>query len=520
MRETILQLKEQATALWSGLNKKQKIMIGAAVIALLLSIILLTLWANKPKYAPLFTKLSAQDAGVIVNKLEEKKIPYQLQDNGTTVLVPSEYVYKTRLQLASDGLPQNGVVGFEIFDQTKFGSTEFEQKVNYVRAINGELARTIMNLDGVDTARVQIVIPETKLYVDQQKEATASVLVKLKPGVKLETAQVKGIIHMVSSSVEGLKPENVTIVDTNGDILSAGIEDDQNNQNKLTSTQLDVQKNYENDMEKSIQSMLDKILGPGRAVTRVTAQLDFDQREVQSETYSPVVDGEGIIRSRQQTNESYQGTGGGAAQGIPGTTSNIPQYQAASQGGSSEYNRKELTENYEINKVAERRTVASGTVKRLSVSVVVDGNLSGMQKSSLQDAIATAAGLDTSRGDQVTVQSYAFDRSIVEQMKKQMEEEDKKERQRMLIWAGIGLLALLIAGYSLLKVIQQHRRRREELELDIPEIQDIVSIKDLEKVELSPEEKAKEELRKEIEKLAKNQPTDVATLLKAWLSEE
>jgi len=519
VKETILQFKEQGTALWGGLSKKQKIMIGAAVIALLISIFLLILWANKTDYAPLFTKLSAQDAGVIVKKLEEKKVPYQLQDNGTTILVPSEQVYKTRLDLASDGLPQNGVVGYEIFDQTKFGSTEFEQKINYVRATNGELSRTIMNLDGVETARVQIVMPEAKLYVDQQQAASASVLLKLKPTVKLADAQVKGIVHLVASSVEGLKPENVTVIDTNGDILSSGIEDDKNNKNKLTSTQLDVQKNFEKEVEKDIQSMLDKILGPGQAITRVTAQLNFDQKEVQSETYAPVVDGEGIIRSRQQSNESYQGSGG-TAQGVPGTTSNIPQYQSATQGGNSQYNKKEVTENYEINKTQERTSVATGSVKKLSVSVVVDGKLSAIQKTSLQQAVATAAGLDLARGDQVTVENYAFDRSLVEEMQKQMENEAKKEQQKMLIWAGIGLLALLIAGYSLQKLIQQHRRRREELELDIPQIQDIVSVKDLEKVELSPEEKEKQELRKELEKLAKSKPNDVASLLKAWLSEE
>jgi len=507
-------------ALWGGLSKKQKILIGVAVAALLVGLLFLIMWTNKPKYSPLFTKLSAQDAGAIVAKLDEMKVPYQLQDNGGTISVPSEAVYKTRLELANAGLPKNGTVGFEIFDQTKFGSTEFEQKVDYVRALNGELSRTIMDVGGVENARVQIVIPESKLYVDQQQEATASVLVKLKPGLELEEGQVKGIVHLVSSSVEGLKPENVTVVDTNGDILSAGIEDDKDNPNKLTSNQLDVEKNYEKGLQKDLQSMLDKILGPGKAVTRVTAELDFDHREVQSETYTPVVDGEGIIRSRQQSSESYQSTGGGTPQGIPGTTSNIPQYQAANQGGNSQYNKKELTENYEINKTAERRTVASGSIKKLSVSVVVDGNLSATQKNSLQQAVATAAGLDFTRGDQVAVQSYAFDRSMVEEMQKQMDNQSKKERQQMLIWAAIGLLALLIAGYSLQKVIQQHRRRREELELDIPEIQDIVSIKELEQVELSPEEQAKADLRKELEKMSKNKPDDVAALLKAWLSEE
>lgn len=506
-------------ALWEGLSKRQKIFIGLAVLALIISLILLISWAGKPQYSTLFSNLEAQDAGAIVGKLDEMKIPYQLQDNGATITVPSSMVYKTRLELANAGFPKNGVVGFELFDKNKFGSTEFEQKVSYIRAINGELSRTIIQVAGVESARVQIVVPESKLYVDEQQDATASVLLKLKPAARLETEQVKGIIHLVASSVEGLKPENVTVVDTNGDILSADIEDGQDNPNKLTGNQLEVQRNYEKSMEKSIQTMLEKILGPGKAVTRVTAELDFDHREIQSETYTPVIDDEGIIRSRQQSNESYEGSSGGAPQGVPGTTSNIPQYQAAEEG-KNQYNRKEVTENYEINKVAERRMVASGSVKRLSVAVVVDAELSAVQKNSLEQAIVAAAGLDENRGDQVAIQTFAFDRSLAGEMEKQMSEEAKKERQKMLIWAAVGLLALLIAGYSLQKVVQQHRRRREELELDLPQIQDVVSIKELEEIELSPEEQAKVQIREELEKLAKNKPADVAAILKAWLSEE
>lgn len=518
MKEAILQLKEQVLTLLEGLSKRQKIVIGIAALAVIISLVLLILWASKPQYAPLFSKLDAQDAGAIVEKLDEMKVPYQLQDNGSTIMVPSSVVYKTRLELANSGFPKNGVVGFELFDQTKFGSTEFEQKVSYTRALNGELSRTIMQVGGVESARVQIVVPEAKLYVDEQQQATASVLLKLKPATKLGNEQVKGIVHLVASSVEGLKPENVTVVDTNGEILSVDIEDEKN-PNKLTGNQLEIQKKFEKEMEKGIQTMLEKILGPGKAVTRVTAELDFDHREIQSETYTPVVDGEGIIRSRQQANESYEGSGGGP-QGIPGTTSNIPQYQAATQGGTNQYNRKEITENFEINKTAERRTVATGSVKKLSIAVVVDAQLSAVQKNSLQQAIATGVGLDLDRGDRVTVETFSFDRSIADAMQKQMDEEARKEKQKMLIWAAIGLLALLIAGYSLQKVVQQHRRRREELELDLPLIQDVVSIKDLEKVELSPEEQAKAQLREELEKLAKNKPSDVAALLKAWLSEE
>jgi len=505
-------------ALWGGISKRQRILIIAAAAAVMISLILLVLWASKPQYAPLFSRLDPQDAGAIVEKLDEMKIPYQLQDNGSTIVVPSSVVHKTRLELANSGFPKNGVVGFELFDQTKFGSTEFEQKISYIRALNGELSRTIIQVGGVESARVQIVVPESKLYVDEQQDATASVLLKLKPATKLEPEQVRGIVHLVASSVEGLKPENVTVVDTSGEILSTDIEDEKN-PNKLTGNQLEVQKNFEKETEKSIQTMLEKILGPGKAVTRVTAELDFDHREIQSETYTPVIDGEGIIRSRQQSNESYEGSGSGP-QGVPGTTSNIPQYQAATQGGNSQYNRKEVTENYEINKTAEHRTVASGSVKKLSVAVVVDAKLSAVQRNSLQQAIATAVGLDFDRGDKVTVETFSFDRSIADAMEKQMNEEEKREKQKMLIWAAIGLLALLIAGYSLQKVVQQHRRRREELELDLPQIQDVVSIKDLEKLELSPEEQAKAQLREELEKLAKNNPADVAALLKAWLSEE
>lgn len=535
MKEKFLHYKEQMLNLWKSLEKKHKIFIGVILGILLVTIIVLIVYANKPNYAALFTKLNTKDAGLIANKLDEMKVPYKLTDGGTGILVPKDQVYKARIDLAAQGLPKNGTVGFEIFDQTKFGTTEFEQKVNYIRALNGELARTITNIDGVEEARVQIVVPESKLYVDQQQQATASVLLDLAPGKKLKTKQIKGIVRLVSSSVEGLTEENVTVVSSTGEVLSAYLEEEKN-PDKLTTTQLELRQQYEKKIEKSIQTMLDKIMGPGRAVTRVTAELDFDKRQLKSETYSPVVENDGIVRSKQEIKENYQNQGGNAAQGIPGTTTNIPQYQAVitQQGGNSQYSKKDVTENYEVNKVLEQREVASGYIKKLSVSVVVDGQLTAAQRNSLQEAVAIAAGIDYPRGDQVTVQNLPFNRSVVDDMRKQMDEQVRKEKMTMFIYAVVALLAVAIAGFVLLRVIQQHRKKQEELELDVPELQELATVKELESdlqqikeaeeevnvEEMSEEEKARYELKQQIEELVKTNPEGVASIIKSWLSEE
>jgi flagellar M-ring protein FliF len=255
-------------------------LIGAVLAFAMVSMLWLSGDVNQQV---LYTQLTVEDAAAITSKLREMKVPYSIAGDGTTILVPSSTVYETRLRLASEGLPQGGGVGFELFDQRSFGMTEFVQKLNYRRALQGELARTIMQLAAVHTARVHIVLPEKSLFLDRQEKPTASVALKLIPGRRLSRDQVRGIAHLVASSVEGLDPDDVTIVDTSGQILSR--QDENTSFLSQTEAQLTYQQTLEQNLEHRVQTLLERAVGKGKVLVRVTAALDFQHIERTEERF-------------------------------------------------------------------------------------------------------------------------------------------------------------------------------------------------------------------------------------------
>lgn len=257
------------------LSPAKRMVVGGVVALSILFFVLLIVVANKTDYRPLFANLSSEDAGEIVKKLKEQKVPYQITNDGKAILVPSDKVYDLRLAMASDGLPQGGGVGFEIFDRKNFGVTEFVQKLNYQRALQGELSRTIAQLSGVEQARVHLVIPEKTIFKDNEKPATASVVLKMKANRMLSESEVQGISHLVASAIEGMDPDQVTVMDSRGKILSKSNSSDPGN--KMTSAMLETQRNYEKNLEDRLQSLLDKAVGTGKSVARVTAAFDFKQ---------------------------------------------------------------------------------------------------------------------------------------------------------------------------------------------------------------------------------------------------
>ena len=269
--------------LWAGfdsLSPSRKIMVMAVALAAAASIGLMVYLTNQVDYKVLFSNLSAEDAGSIVAKLNEKKIPYKISSSGNAVSVPAEKVSELRLELAAAGLPQGSGVGFEIFDDNKtLGATEFEQQLNYRRALQGELARTINGLDEIQSSRVHIALPKDSLFSDQQKKPTASVTLRLKSGKTIRPAQIEGIVHLVASSIEGMNPEDVMVVDSRGTILSSSQNDSK--LSKMTVQQADFQRNTEKELSGRIQSLLENVVGKGKAVVRVTAELDFRVTEKQ-----------------------------------------------------------------------------------------------------------------------------------------------------------------------------------------------------------------------------------------------
>ncbi|HIQ05512.1 MAG TPA: flagellar M-ring protein FliF [Anaerolineae bacterium] len=533
MNESAQGLWNRASAIWSGLDHRQRVLAGILGVAGLTLLLSLGFWAQTPDYAVAYTGLSEQDAGAIVAQLKKLNIPYQLSDNGSVIRVPAQRVAETRLALAQQGLPKGDSVGFELFDSGQLGNlgmTEFLQKLNYQRALEGELSRTINALEAVEGSRVHIVIPESSLFLDEEKKPTASVLLQLRPGERLNREQVQGISYLVASSVEGLQPDDVTIVDVQGHVLSAASTGAELPSSLQASTaQIEVKRRFERDAEAHLQAVLDQALGPGKALVRVSATFDWDRVEKNSETYVPPGSGGGVVRSSRQLEE--YGEPASAVGGIPGTTSNVggvPSYQSPVSGTNElRYVRRDQTYNYEISKVVENSVKAPGTIKRLSVAVLLDDSLPAEQAAAIESMVAAAIGADTSRGDTVVVERLAFDDSFYKSQQKALAEERRQELYMVIAKTIAAILGLVVVIFFVRGLLRDLSRRAvgpvspyvlslEEVEAKPP--------KELgtEADHLSLPEPVDEvgQHRRQIMHLAQKRPEVLAQVVQSWLEED
>lgn len=406
-------------AVLKNMPPKKILALGAVVALIIATVMLLFAWTQKADLQPLYTNLSEEDAGMIIQKLNELRIPYSAAAGG--VMVPADRVYELRLQLASQGLPQGGGVGFELFDRTSFTMTDFVQKLNYRRALQGELSRTIRGLSEVEQCRVHIAIPERSLFAQKEERPKASVLVKLRSGRRLSQGQVRGIVHLVSSSVEGLDPKDVSVVDSGGEMLTAPGDDVV----AAGGSQLEHQRVFEREMEARIVGMLEPVVGRGKVRVRVAAAMDFTKVEKTEEKFDP--DGQ-VVRSEQKNIEKTTNTSG-VGGGVPGVASNLPGRQQAgvsSQERSAYSEKKSNTVNYEITKIISRTVSPAGEIKRLSVVALVDGTYMAVDGSSekkytprseedlqkFEDMVKKAIGFDTERGDEVKVVNMPFESAV------------------------------------------------------------------------------------------------------------
>ncbi len=369
-------------------------------------------------YSLLFANLPGRDAALVIEWLKERKIPYRLEDGGKDIMIPADQVYEARLELAGAGLAEGGV-GFEIFDRQSFGLTDFAQKVNYRRALQGELMRTISSLGPVETARVHLALPEKRLFRDQQKAATASVIVKLHTGRHLKDSQLQGIVHLVAGSVEELDAENVTVVDASGKVLSKG--SDNQLSGPMTPGMLEYQQAVERRFEERAQSMLDRALGAGNSMVRVTAAINFDQRERIEQAVDP---NGAVVISEQSSNE--RGSSESAA-GVPGVASNLQQSPPVLTTSPSSQSQETI--NYEMSRITSKLVESVGSLQSLSVSVLVADKITpgaegAEPKPSPRDAgelqeiemmVRSALGLNDSRGDVLTVVSMPFETEFLDE---------------------------------------------------------------------------------------------------------
>ena len=412
MPEGLKKLLEPFLALSSG----KRLVVGGVALVSLLAFAALISVANKTDFRPLFANLTSEDAGEIVKKLKEQKVPYQISDDGKAVLVPSDKVYELRLSLASDGLPQGGGVGFEIFDRKNFGMTEFVQKLNYQRALQGELGRTISQIAGVESARVHLALPEKTLFKESEKQATASVVLKMRSNRELREGEVQGVVHLVASSIEGMDPDNVTILDSRGKVLSKNSSSDA--ASKISGSRQETQRNFEKGEEDKLQSLLDKVVGSGKSVARVSASFDFKQVEKYEERYDPET---AAVRSEQRSEEKGGTTS--SASGVPGVQSNLNKAApAATSGGGT---KSDETLNYEVSRSTARTIEPVGALSKVSVAILVDGSYmlppgakpdakpkyqprSPDELQKIEALVKSAVGFNAERGDQVTVANIPF----------------------------------------------------------------------------------------------------------------
>ncbi|GAP07873.1 MAG TPA: flagellar M-ring protein FliF [Anaerolinea thermolimosa] len=434
-------LQTQFLNYWKKTSKSQRIVTITLLLAAAILIPTLIQWANTPTYSVAFSGLSEADAGQIVQKLEENGIDYRLRDSGT-ILVRSDKVYDVRLRMAREGLPKSSTVGYELFSQNTLGMTEFTQRVNYQRALEGELERTIGSIESIESVRVHVVTPEKSLLVSDQAPTTASVTLKVKPGRNIEMAQVRAITHLVASSVEGLQPENVVVVDTEGNMLSSGGNDDLANAAAQSDSQRAAEAQAAAEVRRRVQSMLDKILGPNRSTVQAAVAMDWSHREVTSNTFDPTPV---AVRSSQKINESYN-TDSAVSGGVPGAASNlptpVPQLTGTPQPGVI-YSRSEETINYEISQVQSKEIITPGRISRVSVSVMVDNVTDAGQLATIKAAVAAAAGIDEARGDQVVVESMAFDHTYAEQQNAEYSKAAQTEWYFRIGSIALGVIVLI-----------------------------------------------------------------------------
>jgi flagellar M-ring protein FliF len=414
---------DQVKKLLSSLSAQQLTAIVICAIAVGGGVMWFSHWQRESGLRPLYTSLAPEDATAMVQKLKEGGVDYRVADNGTTLLVPEDRVPELRLEMAGLGLPQKGRIGFEIFDKTNFGVTDFAEHVNYRRAVEGELERSIMALSEVQQARVHVTLPKESVFLEQREAAKASILVGLRPGASLSSQNVAAIANLVSSAVEGLTPEAISIVDMRGNLLNRPRRDGLAEGAQITEAALEYRQAIEHDLAVKINNTLEPLLGPDKFRTGVSAEVDMSSGEQSEESYDPT---KSVMVTSQKTEDSSGVTH--IAAGQPGTASNLPQPPPKPSGNTTGSVRRSENITYQSSRTVKHLKLPQGAVKRLSIAVLVDHEVKwqgqGNQQKrivtppppeklkTIQAVVATLVGLNPQRGDQLTVETLPFDMTL------------------------------------------------------------------------------------------------------------
>jgi flagellar M-ring protein FliF len=441
MNTNINEIGNQLAGLWKQLGLNQRVSLVLSGLLVLAAVTGVTLWSSRSDYALLYGKLPEAEAAKVTAALDDAKVPYRISTGGGAILVPAAKVHLMRMQLAAKGIPRGDGVGFEIFDKPNFGISDFIQRANYLRAIQGELARTISQVDSVESARVLVVMPENRLLVDQQKKPTASVFVRVRGNGQLPTQTVNAIRFLVANSVEGLQPNFVSIIDNLGNVLSENQEND--SITGLTSTQLAARKSLEQYLSKKAEDMLGTVLGPGQAVVRVAAEINFDSSTKTEEKYDPDVQVTRISTINDENTENTSSTIPGGAVGVVTNSAGETNIVAAAAPTPTNHTKKKVVNNqYELNKTTSNLVQAAGGLRRLSAAVFIAARTegSGAAKKTvartpadlekLKRVVQSALGImegDVTRRDQITLEEMPFNDQPVVEMTRVLDQQQKQD---------------------------------------------------------------------------------------------
>ncbi len=514
----------------AGFTPGQRGVVVVAVLALVLGAFAFSRWVSQPSWTPLFSNLSGTDASAVVEQLRTDGVEYQLTNGGSTVLVPQAQVYDLRVSLAGKNLPAGDAGGWSLLDKQGMTSTDFQQNVAYQRALEGELSSTLQAMTGVKTAIVHVAIPKKDVFTTADDAPTASVLLALQPGVRLSREQVRSVTHLVAGSVPSMDPKAVTVTDATGALLSSP---DDGRPDAAASSENDAQTaQYEDRLAASAQAMLDRVLGAGRAVVRVNAQLNFDSTETTTQTYATQPP---VPLSEETSSERYTGGNGGTGGTLGATWPTLTPAAAGAGGGN--YSKSERTVNNGVGSTVSKAQAAPGRVERLTAAVVLDSASAGtLSTARVQQLVANAIGIDAERGDSVEVDKMAFDTSTATQAQKELAEAEAARRQAEYLDLGTkaGLALLVVVA-----IVVALRRRRagaptvEAVARDLPPEGSLLLAQEVQAAlaagtlatpaaitsEAEEPARQRERLREELSAFVDSQPDDIARLVQGWLAE-
>jgi flagellar M-ring protein FliF len=527
----VTKVRRQAASAFDGFTRGQKTVLVVAVVAALVGGYMMMKWANTPSYAPLYTGLTADDAAAVTQELDAQGVPYELADGGSTVKVPKDQVYQVRIDLSAQGLPAVGNPGYELLDEQGITTSEFNQRVDYQRALEGELSNTINVIDGVQDATVHLVIPAEDLFTEDDTHPSASVMLTVEPGQGISGGQVQAIVHLVASSVEGLTSDQVTVTDSSGRLLASPGSDGFDGA-AAGDLRIEQTEAFEQALAEDIESLLVPVTGAGNVAVRVSADLDFTERSTVEERFPGATEATlaPVVVDESNMTETYSGTGE-AATGVLGPDGTPI---SVADGDTSTYDRTGYDRTYAVDKITEQYRTAPGAVKGLNVAVLINDSVT-FDQAAVEDLVAKTAGLQlygAEATDVLSVQAMAFDTSAASAAEEHAAAAQSAESKEALFGLVRTVVTLLVVLVVLFLAYRSAKKSSKRVSTPIPaaigpaeqiateaNVAQLLAAAEAAKALNSGEPDERAQAIEDLGDLIDHQPDEVAKVLRTWLAD-